>query len=99
MVRYCGRPRRDMTEQTVAALAYVAMCCLCLSSCLCLRHVKEKGFIDSPCRLGYIRGHNGPERILREVGDCTLPNVSEKVLSIIRSYTYYINRIVWLKHS
>lgn len=34
---------------------------------------------------------------LRLVGDYSMPNVSDKVLRIILSYTDYINRIVWSK--
>jgi len=34
---------------------------------------------------------------LREVADYSMPNVSDKVLRIIMSYTDYINRVVWKK--
>jgi UDP-N-acetylglucosamine 2-epimerase len=40
----------------------------------------------------------GEERLLRQVTDYSMPNVSDKVLRIILSYTDYINRVVWKKY-
>jgi UDP-N-acetylglucosamine 2-epimerase (non-hydrolysing) len=37
-------------------------------------------------------------RNLRLVADYSMPNVSDKVLRIVHSYTDYINRVVWKKY-
>lgn len=39
----------------------------------------------------------GAQRLLRPVADYQAPNVSDKVLRIILSYTDYVNRVVWRK--
>ncbi|UPJ51979.1 UDP-N-acetylglucosamine 2-epimerase (non-hydrolyzing) [Bradyrhizobium sp. 200] len=40
----------------------------------------------------------GQARDLNLVGDYAVPNVSDKVVRIIHSYTSYVNRVVWRKY-
>lgn len=40
----------------------------------------------------------GNERLLRQVADYSMPNVSDKVVRIVHSYTDYVNRVVWKKY-
>jgi UDP-N-acetyl-L-fucosamine synthase len=39
----------------------------------------------------------GKDRLFRQVADYSMPNVSDKVVRIIHSYTDYVNRVVWKK--
>lgn len=40
----------------------------------------------------------GDNRLLRLVEDYSMPNVSDKIVRIIHSYTDYVNRVVWKKY-
>ncbi len=38
------------------------------------------------------------DRLLRQVADYSMPNVSDKIVRIIHSYTDYVNKVVWKKY-
>jgi UDP-N-acetylglucosamine 2-epimerase len=38
------------------------------------------------------------ERLIRQAYDYSMPNVSDKIVRIIHSYTDYVNRVVWKKY-
>lgn len=40
----------------------------------------------------------GQNRLLRQVGDYSMGNVSDKIVRIIHSYTDYVQRVVWKKY-
>jgi UDP-N-acetylglucosamine 2-epimerase (non-hydrolysing) len=42
--------------------------------------------------------HRGTKRSVRLVEDYSMPNVSDKVVRIVHSYTDYVNRVVWKKY-
>ncbi len=41
---------------------------------------------------------SGEERLLRQVSDYSMPNVSDKIVRIIHSYTDYVKRVVWKEY-
>ncbi|MFB1074744.1 non-hydrolyzing UDP-N-acetylglucosamine 2-epimerase [Vibrio diabolicus] len=41
---------------------------------------------------------NGDERLLRPVYDYSMPNVSDKIVRIVHSYTDYVKRVVWKEY-
>jgi len=38
------------------------------------------------------------KRLIRQVYDYSMPNVSDKIIRIIHSYTDYVNRVIWKKY-
>lgn len=40
----------------------------------------------------------GEERLMRQVYDYSMPNVSDKIVRIMHSYTDYVNRVIWKQY-
>jgi UDP-N-acetylglucosamine 2-epimerase (non-hydrolysing) len=40
----------------------------------------------------------GDARLLRMVGDYSMPNVSDKMVRLIQSYTDYVKRVIWREY-
>jgi UDP-N-acetylglucosamine 2-epimerase (non-hydrolysing) len=40
----------------------------------------------------------GEQRTMRLVADYSMPNVSDKVVRIVHSYTDYVKRVVWKEY-
>ena len=55
-----------------------------------VRVMQALAILETQCR--------GEDRSLRQVADYSMPNVSDKVVRIIHSYTDYVNRVVWKKY-
>jgi len=48
--------------------------------------------------LAILESHpTGAQRMLRQLADYSMPNVSEKVVRITHRHVDYVNRIVWKK--
>jgi UDP-N-acetylglucosamine 2-epimerase (non-hydrolysing) len=40
----------------------------------------------------------GEQRLMRQASDYSMPNVSDKIIRIVHSYTDYVNRVIWKKY-
>jgi UDP-N-acetylglucosamine 2-epimerase (non-hydrolysing) len=38
------------------------------------------------------------QRLMQQVSDYSMPNVSDKIVRIVHSYTDYVNRVIWKKY-
>jgi len=45
-----------------------------------------------------VKQPRGEKRLMRQVSDYSMPNVSDKIVRIIHSYTDYVNRVIWKKY-
>jgi UDP-N-acetyl-L-fucosamine synthase len=58
--------------------------------------LKKERIIQSLAIIG--NQPRGEQRLMRQVSDYSMPNVSDKVVRIIHSYVDYVNRVVWKKY-
>ncbi|MDG2252953.1 MAG: UDP-N-acetylglucosamine 2-epimerase (non-hydrolyzing) [Methylophilaceae bacterium] len=58
--------------------------------------VKKERIIQSLAIID--KQQRGKKRIMEQVSDYSMPNVSDKIVRIIHSYTDYVNRVVWKKY-
>jgi hypothetical protein len=54
--------------------------------------------LQEVCHALFVAQPRDAQRALRLVADYSMPNVSDKVVRIIHSYTDYVNRVVWKKY-